>query len=211
MVFSDPAVTHSETLPQVLLARATSTPTKLAERHKRLGIWREFTWADVLDRVRALALGLENLGLSAGDSVMMIGENEPEHFWAEYAVQSLGGKVLSVYPDQNAEEILYLAEDSQTRIFLAQDQEQVDKCIEIAGKYPGALAIVYWDDSGLWGYDHPLLHSFESVSAAGRQIITKEFPVERHFRNAKVMPIPDGTTEIQKLVMGRNLTGLNAF
>ena len=174
MVFSDPAVTHSETLPQVLLARATSTPTNLAERHKRLGIWREFTWADVLDRVRALALGLENLGLSAGESVMMIGENEPEHFWAEYAVQSLGGKVLSVYPDQNAEEILYLAEDSQTRIFLAQDQEQVDKCIEIAGKYSGALAVVYWDDSGLWGYDHPLLHSFESVSAAGRQIHAKE-------------------------------------
>ena len=174
MVFSDPAVTHSETLPQVLLARATSTPTNLAERHKRLGIWREFTWADVLDRVRALALGLENLGLSAGESVMMIGENEPEHFWAEYAVQSLGGKVLSVYPDQNAEEILYLAEDSQTRVFLAQDQEQVDKCIEIAGKYSGALAVVYWDDSGLWGYDHPLLHSFESVSAAGRQIHAKE-------------------------------------
>ncbi|MDF1856472.1 MAG: AMP-binding protein [Pseudooceanicola sp.] len=170
MVFSDPVVTQCETLPQVLLARALSEPNALAERHKRLGIWREFTWADVLDKVRALALGLENLGLSAGESVMMIGENEPEHFWAEYSVQSLGGKVLSVYPDQNAEEILYLAEDSQTRIFLAQDQEQVDKCIEIAGKYSGALAIVYWDDSGLWGYDHPLLHSFESVSEAGREI-----------------------------------------
>ncbi|MFC6762793.1 AMP-binding protein [Sulfitobacter porphyrae] len=117
MVYSDPAVTHSETLPQVLLARATSSPNDLAERHKRLGIWREFTWADVLDRVRALALGLENLGLSAGESVMMIGENEPEHFWAEYAVQSLGGKVLSVYPDQNAEEILYLAEDRKRGFF----------------------------------------------------------------------------------------------
>ncbi|MAZ14970.1 MAG: acyl-CoA synthetase [Ahrensia sp.] len=172
--FKDPCVTQSETLPQVLLARAKSTPGALAERHKRLGIWREFTWADMLGKVRDLALGLESKGLSAGDSVMMIGENEPEHFWAEYAVQSLGGKVLSVYPDQTAEEILYLAEDSQTRIFLAQDQEQVDKCIEIADKYPGALAIVYWDDSGLWGYDHPLLHSFESVSAAGRQIHAKE-------------------------------------
>ncbi|MGR3550786.1 AMP-binding protein [Pseudooceanicola sp.] len=170
MVYTDPAVTQSETLPQVLLARATSTPNALAERHKRLGIWQEFTWAEVLDKVRALALGLESKGLKAGDSVMMIGENEPEHFWAEYAVQSLGGKVLSVYPDQTAEEILYLAQDSDTRIFLAQDQEQVDKCIEIADQYQGASAIVYWDDSGLWGYDHPLLHSFESVSEAGRGI-----------------------------------------
>ena len=170
MVYSDPAVTQSETLPQVLLARALSEPSGLAERHKRLGIWREFTWANVLERVRALALGLESKGLKAGDSVMLIGENEPEHFWAEYAVQSLGGKVLSVYPDQTAEEILYLAQDSQTRIFLAQDQEQVDKCLEVADEYDGAIAIVYWDGSGLWGYDHPLLDSFESVSDAGRQI-----------------------------------------
>ncbi len=174
MVYTDPAVTQSETLPQVLLARASSTPNALAERHKHLGIWREFTWANVLDKVRALALGLEDKGLKAGDSVMMIGENEPEHFWAEYAVQSLGGKVLSVYPDQTAEEILYLAEDSQTRIFLAQDQEQVDKCIEIANKYQGGLAIIYWDGSGLWNYDHPLLCSFESVSDAGRQIHAKD-------------------------------------
>ena len=170
MVYSDPAVTQSETLPQVLLARALSEPSGLAERHKRLGIWREFTWANVLERVRALALGLESKGLKAGDSVMLIGENEPEHFWAEYAVQSLGGKVLSVYPDQTAEEILYLAQDSQTRVFLAQDQEQVDKCLEVADEYDGAIAIVYWDGSGLWGYDHPLLDSFESVSDAGRQI-----------------------------------------
>jgi len=174
MVYTDPAVTQSETLPQVLLARAKSAPNALAERHKRLGIWREFTWTDVLERVRDLALGLESNGLAAGDSVMMIGENEPEHFWAEYAVQSLGGKVLSVYPDQTADEILYLAEDSQTRIFFAQDQEQVDKCLEIAEKYSGALAIIYWDDSGLWGYEHPLLHSFESVSETGRQIHAKD-------------------------------------
>ena len=174
MVYSDPAVTQSETLPQVLLARAVSTPDALAERHKRLGIWREFTWSDVLGKVRDLALGLEAKGLKAGDSIMMIGENEPEHFWAEYAVQSLGGKVLSVYPDQTADEILYLAEDSRTRVFLAQDQEQVDKCIEIAEQYQGAIAIVYWDGSGLWGYDHPLLHSFDSLSEAGHQIHAKD-------------------------------------
>ena len=185
MVYSDPAVTQSETLPQVLLARALSEPSGLAERHKRLGIWREFTWANVLERVRALALGLESKGLKAGDSVMMIGENEPEHFWAEYAVQSLGGKVLSVYPDQTAEEILYLAQDSQTRVFLAQDQEQVDKCLEVADEYDGAIAIVYWDGSGLWGYDHPLggrsttatQPALKSTSSAEKQKIPRYCPI----------------------------------
>ncbi len=166
-VFSDPAVTQSQTLPQVLLARAKATPAALAQRHKRLGIWREFTWADVLQRVRALALGLDDLGFGSGDSMMVIGENEPEHFWAEYAAQSLGGKVISVYPDQSSAEIHYLARDSETRIFLVQDQEQVDKCLEIAGDLEGIIAIVYWDDAGLWTYAHPLLRSYRTVSDAG--------------------------------------------
>ncbi len=170
MEFSDPDVTRSETLPQILLARANSRPNSLAERHKRVGIWREFTWADVLDRVRALALGLEAMGLTRGDSVMLIGENEPEHFWAEYAVQSLGAKILSVYPDQTGDELQYLAEDSGTRIFVAQDQEQVDKCLEIVGKLDGVLGIVYWDDAGLWNYEHTLLRSFDSVSEDGREL-----------------------------------------
>lgn len=166
-VFSDPAVTQSETLPQVLLARAKATPGALAQRHKRLGIWREFTWADVLQRVRALALGLEDLGFGSGDSMMIIGENEPEHFWAEYAAQSLGGKVISVYPDQTSAEIHYLAQDSEARILIAQDQEQVDKCLEVAAGLNGLIAIVYWDDAGLWNYAHPLLRSFQAVCDVG--------------------------------------------
>jgi long-chain acyl-CoA synthetase len=198
--FTDPAVTQSETLPQVLLARAGSAPDALAQRHKRLGIWREFTWADVLECVRALALGLEEMGLSAGDSVMLIGENEPEHFWAEYAVQSLGGKVLSVYPDQTTEEILYLAQDSRTRVFLAQDQEQVDKCLEIVDRVEGVLGIVYWDDSGLWNYDHPMLRSFERVSQTGRHVHAKDPErFEDHVRRGKagdiaVLSYTSGTT-----------------
>ena len=182
------------------MARAGSAPDALAQRHKRLGIWREFTWADVLECVRALALGLEEMGLSAGDSVMLIGENEPEHFWAEYAVQSLGGKVLSVYPDQTTEEILYLAQDSRTRVFLAQDQEQVDKCLEIVDRVEGVLGIVYWDDSGLWNYDHPMLRSFERVSQTGRHVHAKDPErFEDHVRRGKagdiaVLSYTSGTT-----------------
>ncbi|MBC7132422.1 MAG: AMP-binding protein [Roseovarius sp.] len=207
MEFQAPEVTQSETLPQVLLARARSTPGALAQRHKRLGIWREFSWADVLDRVRALALGLEALGLSSGDSVMMIGENEPEHFWAEYAVQSLGGKVLSVYPDQTIEEILYLAQDSDTRIFFAQDQEQVDKCLEVVERHPGVLAIVYWDGAGLWGYEHPLLRAFDSVSEAGRRIHANDPDrFETHVRRGRagdiaVLSYTSGTTGSPKGVV----------
>ncbi|MBV1927138.1 MAG: AMP-binding protein, partial [Rhodobacteraceae bacterium] len=167
---TDASVAQSETLPQILLARAQANPDGLSERHKRLGIWREFTWSDVLDRVRAFALGLEEMGVSRGDTVMLIGENEPEHFWAEYAVQSIGGAVISVYPDQTGEELAFLAKDSKARLFVAQDQEQVDKCLEIVDDLKDVLGVVFWDGAGLWNYEHPLLKSFDDVTAAGQKI-----------------------------------------
>jgi len=204
---ADQAVKNSATLPQVLLARATHSPDALAERHKRLGIWREFTWADVLDRVRAFALGLEKLGFQRGETLMLIGENEPEHFWAEYAAQSLGGKVLSVYPDQTADEITYLAQDSQTRVFVAQDQEQVDKCLEVADKIDGVIGIVFWDGAGLWGYTSPLLRDFKDLSKEGRAIHDK---APQHFADQvaagqasdiAVLSYTSGTTGLPKGVM----------
>jgi long-chain acyl-CoA synthetase len=173
-VLPDSAVEKSATLAQVLVERARLTPDGLAERHKRLGIWRKFSWLDVLERVRALALGLEELGYRRGDTLMVIGENEPEHFWAEYAAHSLGGKVVSVYPDQTSDEIDYLARDSGTRVFVVQDQEQVDKCLQIVNRLDGMIAVVYWDDSGLWSYNHPLLRAFEDVCDAGNRVHAAE-------------------------------------
>ncbi len=205
--FSNPAVKASETLPQVLLARAKYSPDMLAERHKRLGFWREFTWSDVLERVCAFALGLEDMGFQRGDSLMIIGENEPEHFWAEYAAQSLGGKVLSVYPDQTTREIIYLAQDSSTRVFVAQDQEQVDKCLEILDQLEDVIGIVFWDDSGLWNYEHQLLRSFDSVSKIGRSICEREPQrFENHVALGKaddlaVLSYTSGTTGLPKGTM----------
>lgn len=158
----------AQTLPQVLAERARSTPEGIAERHKRFGIWREFTWAEVQENVRAFALGLRALGLERGSVALIIGENEPEHFWAEYAAHALGAAVVSVYPDQSVDEIAYLVEDSGASVIVAQDQEQVDKALAIARRTPRLKAIIYWDDSGLWGYKEPLLKSFQAVQEDGR-------------------------------------------
>ena len=138
--------TPMQTLPQMLLAHARTRPQQLAQRVKRKGIWRCHSWADVLDAVRALALGAATLGLQRGDTAVVIGENEPEHFWSLFAAQSLGAKTVSVYPDATADELLYLCEDSQARFIFAQDQEQVDKALAIAGKLPGLCGIAYGDD-----------------------------------------------------------------
>ncbi len=163
-------IEQAQTLAQVLAARARATPDEVCERHKSLGIWREFTWAEVQDNVRALALGLQALGLQRGGVLMAIGENEPEHFWTEYAAHALGAAVVSLYPDQNIDEIAYLAQDSGATVIVAQDQEQVDKALVVAPQASAVKAIVYWDDAGLWSYRDPLLHAFEDVQRSGREV-----------------------------------------
>ncbi len=157
------------TLPQTLLAHARTQPGRLAQRVKRKGIWREYDFAHVLEQVRSIALGAAALGLARGDTAVVIGENEPEHYWAVFAAQSLGAKTVSVYPDATAEELHYLCEDSGARFIFAQDQEQVDKALAVAPRLPEIFGIGYWDDSGMWSYRHDLLHAFDALLAAGRE------------------------------------------
>lgn len=159
-----------KTLPQHLLARAGAEPSRVAERHKYRGIWREFTFDDVLRNVRDFALGLQAAGVGRGETVAIIGENEPEHFWAEYAAQAIGAKVVSMYPDLTADEVQYLVEDSEAVLVVAQDQEQVDKALAVLERSPRIRGIVYWDDTGMWSYRHALLRPFTGVQDAGRAV-----------------------------------------
>ena len=156
------------TLPQHLLARAKAEPSRIAERHKYRGIWREYTFDEVLRNVRDFALGLRAAGVQRGETVAIIGENEPEHFWAEYAAQAIGAKVVSMYPDLTADEVQYLVDDSEAVYLVAQDQEQVDKGLAILPRSPRLRAIVYWDATGMWSYRHDALRSFTAVQDVGR-------------------------------------------
>ena len=162
------------TLPQILQERAEQTPQRLSQRHKHRGIWREYSFAQVRDQVRSLALGLHRLGVERGQTVAVIGENEPEHFWAEVAAQALGCKVVSMYPDLTADETQYLLEDSEAVCLFAQDQEQVDKGLAVLPRLPLLQHIVYWDATGMWSYKQPSLRTFEAVQAQGRELHDKE-------------------------------------
>jgi long-chain acyl-CoA synthetase len=158
------------TLPQLLRQHATDTPHRLSQRHKVRGIWREFSFQDVQRQVRQIALGLHAMGIRRGETIALIGENEPQHYWAEFAAHALGCKVISMYPDLTADEVQYLMSDGQAVCMFAQDQEQVDKGLEVQDQLPGLRAIVYWDDTGMWSYQQPLLHTLISVQELGAQI-----------------------------------------
>jgi long-chain acyl-CoA synthetase len=188
------------TLPQLLQAHADRTPDRLSERHKYRGIWREYSFSDVQENVRSLALGLHQLGLQRGETVAIIGENEPEHFWAEFAVQALGCKVVSLYPDLTADEVAYLLEDSETVYLFAQDQEQVDKGISTLEKLPLLRKIIYWDDTGMWSYRQETLCTFSELQEAGRGIHERQPDLYRTFVQAgspddiAVLSYTSGTT-----------------
>lgn len=157
------------TLPQLLRDRATQTPGRLSQRHKKRGIWREYSFADVQRNVLTLALGLQHMGVQRGETVAIIGENEPQHYWAEFAAHALGCKVISMYPDLTADEVQYLLEDSEAVCLFAQDQEQVDKGLAVKEKLPGLRNIVYWDDTGMWSYTASILSTFAAVQQWGEQ------------------------------------------
>lgn len=165
------------TLPQLLRKHARATPSRLSQRHKQRGIWREYSFADVQRNVQELALGLHQAGVKAGETIAIIGENEPQHYWAEFAAHALGCKVVSMYPDLTADEVAYLLDDSEAVILFAQDQEQVDKGLYVRAKLPKLRHVVYWDDTGMWSYKDPILQTFEALQRQGRTL---------HQRDAKM-------------------------
>ena len=121
-----------DTLPKCLLARVEQYGNnKVAMRQKDMGIWREVTWRESYEHVRRLALGMVSLGLQRGDKVCIIGDNDPQYFWAQMAVQAAGGVAVGIFTDSAPREIQYVVDHSDATFVLAKDQEQCDTLLEI--------------------------------------------------------------------------------
>ena len=97
-----------DTFPKALMHNARTWPNDIAMREKEFGIWNSFTWADYLERVKLLALGMLALGVKRGDVVAILGKNRPECVWGEVATHALGGLSLGVYHDSMNKEVAYL-------------------------------------------------------------------------------------------------------
>ena len=138
-------------------------------RDKDRGIWQEYTWEDYFHHVMQFALGLKELGFQRGDKICIIGDNEPQWYWAELAAQALGGAVVGIFVDSLPEELRYIATHADARFVVARDQEQVDKVLRIKDALPTLQKVIYWYPKGLWHYDDPLLMSFCEVESLGRE------------------------------------------
>jgi long-chain acyl-CoA synthetase len=157
-----------DTVPKLLLRNAADFGGRAAMRHKDLGIWQSWSWADVRTQVRDLALGLRKLGFERGDAVAIVGSNRPRLYWTFAAVQSLGGIPVPVYQDSVADEMVYVLDHAEVRYAVVEDQEQVDKVQSILGQLPRLQHIIYDEDKGLKDYDHTQLHSYAQIQDLGR-------------------------------------------
>jgi len=164
-------VSDTDTLPKSLRARFEEYGSrKIAMRKKDLGIWQSYTWQESYWQVRQLSLGLIQLGLKRGDKVCIIGDNDPQYFWAQLAIQSAGGVAVGLFTDSSPPEIQYVVHHSDAVLVFAKDQEQCDKLLEIQDQVPAVERVIYWDDKGLWNYNEPWLVSFGQVQSLGRSL-----------------------------------------
>ena len=158
-----------DTLPKLIKNNYEKWGDGAAMAMKNFGIWQRYTWKDYYEKVKYFSLGLISLGLEPGDRVCIIGDNEPEWFWGEFAVQAAGGITTGIFVDSIPSEVKYVAAHSGVKFAIVNDQEQTDKFLEIKDELPLLKKVIYWDPKGLRNYDDPIIISFAEVTQLGRE------------------------------------------
>ncbi|MFA5663073.1 long-chain fatty acid--CoA ligase [Castellaniella sp.] len=202
-----PDLQQHDTYPKLLAHNARHWPDDIALREKEFGIWNEVTWRDYEQAVELFALGLLELGVQPGDIVGIVGDNRPEWVQCEIAVHAVGAMSLGIYQDSMGEEVQYLLDYGRVQVIMCEDEEQVDKILQIADDCPAIRHIIYHDPRGMRKYPDPRLISqhelFERAGAARqrepgryRQLV-ESGPGER----PSMLITTSGTTSRPKLVM----------
>ena len=158
-----------DTFPKLLEENARRFRGRPASRVKEFGIWQSWTWDEVRDEVRAIAMGMMDLGLNPGDKIVIIGSNRPRLYWTMVAAQYCGAVAVPAYQDAVAEEMAYVLEHAGAVFAICEDQEQVDKVLSIKDRLPELRHVIYDDRRGLRKYDHSTLTWMDDVQARGRE------------------------------------------
>jgi long-chain acyl-CoA synthetase len=156
------------TFPRVLMEHAAQRPDRPAYREKYLGVWQTDTWKQAADKVRSIACGLAHLGFSRGMTLAVIGDNRPYLYQAMLAAQALGGIAVPLYQDAVAAEMVHVLKDAAVRFAIVEDQEQVDKLLEVSEQVPDLQHIFYLDPRGLRNYDHGHLKPIGDLIGLGK-------------------------------------------
>ena len=193
-----------DTLSKGFLRRVQDLGDRVAQRKKRFGIWQEYSWNEVYEQVVNFGMGLDKLGLMEGDTLVIIGENDPEMYWAQIAAHALHCKTCCVFSDASPQDIRYVINSTDANFVCAHDQEQVDKLLELKAANPQILRVIYWNERGMWSYDDEWLKSLrdvQDIGAAHRQELPNSF--DDMARSTKpmdtiILSMTSGTTSLPK-------------
>ena len=156
-----------DTIPRLLRHQAEVRGDKVAMRVKHLGVWKNYTWRDVLDEVRRLACGLCDMEVAGGDTVVVIGGNTPRLFFAMTACQAIGAIPVPVYGNLAGEELADMLKRVGASCAVAEDQQQVDALLDLKRHGVELRAIIYAVGRGMSGYDRALIYDFAVVQERG--------------------------------------------
>ena len=163
--FIDPAALRRKTAPQLLCERARATPDALAFRSKHLGIYRERSWRTYAALIAHAARAFQDLGLGRGERAAIMADACEQWMICDLAAQSLGAIVYGIYPTASASELEYQMRDGGAVMFVAENQEYVDKILSCADRLPKLKWIIVLDDSAIYGYRNEKLRSFDRLLA----------------------------------------------
>jgi len=161
------------TLMRILAQNAVAVPDRVAMREKTRGIWKETTWREWLDIVLGCAAGLEAMGFKAGEVMLVLGDNRPRLYSGMLAAGALAGYAMPAFADATLDEIRHFIQESGARFVLAEDQEQVDKILELRQQGTSIEVLVYDDARGLGAYANRGLVSWETLHEKGREALAR--------------------------------------
>lgn len=164
----------AESFPSLFFQQVEANQDRIALRRKEHGIWKRTTWKEYGNRVQKTAAGLLSLGLGPGDRVAILGENRPEWLICHLASMSIGCVTCGVYSTSAPEQVAYVVGHSESKVLFADNEEQVDKVLQILAKL-NLKRVVVWDPKGLWGFSHPDIQFFDEFMGEGEAYL-REHP-----------------------------------
>ncbi|WP_096696694.1 long-chain fatty acid--CoA ligase [Polaromonas sp. AER18D-145] len=176
------------TFPRLLLKHAAERPTAPAMREKEYGIWQAHSWADMAALVEHIACGLHQAGLQRGEHMIVVGANRPRLYATMLAAQSLGAIAVPLYQDAVGAECVFPINNAEVRFAMVEDQEQVDKLMDIREQCPQLAHIIYDDPRGLRNYNEPGLVALDALIASGQTLAASQ---PAFFRNQVERAHPD--------------------